>query len=87
MNIKKLLLTATASVLTVSSIIGCGAKVPPVTESEDIRNPYSHYSREIDNSPINLSQAQTDAYDTIVDLYAEPEANKKIYDEIKSLLS
>ena len=45
-----------------------------VTESEDIRNPYSHYSREIDNSPINLSQAQTDAYDTIVDLYAEPEA-------------
>ena len=35
MNIKKLLLTATASVLTVSSIIGCGAKVPPVIESED----------------------------------------------------
>ena len=45
-----------------------------MTENEDIRNPYSHYAREIDNSPINLSQAQTDAYDTIVDLYAEPEA-------------
>ncbi len=33
MNIKKLLLTATASVLTVSSIIGCGAKMPPQTET------------------------------------------------------
>ena len=31
MNIKKLLLTATASLLTVSSIIGCGAKVPTRT--------------------------------------------------------
>ncbi len=43
-----------------------------LTESEDIRNPYLHYCREIDRSPINLSEAQEDAYDTIIDLYAEP---------------
>lgn len=43
-----------------------------LTESEDIRNPYLHYCRDADRSPIILSDAQNDAYDTIVDLYAEP---------------
>lgn len=43
-----------------------------LTESEDIRNPYLHYCRDSDRSPIILSDAQNDAYDTIVDLYAEP---------------
>ena len=40
-------------------------------ESESIRNPYAKYSAELDRSEIILSEAQTDAFDTISDLYAE----------------
>ena len=52
----------------------CDKGVIGVLESEDIRNPYARYSAELDRSEILLSEAQTDAYDTIVDLYAEPKA-------------
>ncbi len=43
-----------------------------LAESEDIRNPYLRYCRELDRSEITLSEAQENAYDTIIDLYAEP---------------
>ena len=44
-----------------------------VSESEEIRNPYSEYSKIRDTSPINLSPAQTSAYDTIESLYLSDE--------------
>ncbi|MBR3681635.1 MAG: primosomal protein N' [Clostridia bacterium] len=50
----------------------CERGLVRLTESEDIRNPYLHYCRELDKSPIVLSEAQENAYDTIIDLYAEP---------------
>ena len=42
-----------------------------VIEDEDIRNPYSEYARTRDTSEINLSHAQTVAYETIESLYSE----------------
>ena len=42
-----------------------------VIEDEDIRNPYSEYARTRDTSEINLSPAQTIAYETIESLYSE----------------
>ena len=42
-----------------------------VIEDEDIRNPYSEYARTRDTSEINLSPAQTVAYETIESLYSE----------------
>ncbi len=50
----------------------CERGLVRLTESEDIRNPYLHYCRELDKSPIVLSEAQENAYDTLIDLYAEP---------------
>lgn len=40
-----------------------------VTESENIRNPYSAYAKERDTSEIVLSRAQNEAYETIDELY------------------
>ena len=45
-----------------------------VSESEDIRNPYSDYAKQRDTSPIALSRAQGVAYDTIEKLYSSNEA-------------
>ena len=45
-----------------------------LSEDEQIRNPYSEYSKERDTSPIVLSRAQGTAYDTIADLYSANEA-------------
>lgn len=42
-----------------------------ITESELIRNPYSSYANERDQSPIVLSRAQMAAYDTIERLYLD----------------
>ena len=43
-----------------------------VSEAEEIRNPYQEYARQRDTSPINLSPAQSVAYDSIIALYEEP---------------
>ena len=45
-----------------------------VSEHEQIRNPYAKYAENPDRSPIYLTRAQTEAYDTIERLYLEPEA-------------
>ena len=44
-----------------------------IDESEQIRNPYAEISHTRDTSEINLSRAQTEAYDTILSLYEEDE--------------
>ena len=41
-----------------------------LSATESIRNPYERYARERDTSEIVLSEAQTRAYDTAMDLYA-----------------
>jgi len=45
-----------------------------VDEEESIRNPYAGYAAERDSSPINLSPAQTVAYNAIEELYLKDEA-------------
>ncbi|MBR2650067.1 MAG: primosomal protein N' [Clostridia bacterium] len=45
-----------------------------ITSSERIRNPYSEYSRSVDNSEIVLSRAQGEAFSKIMELYASPRA-------------
>ena len=42
-----------------------------ITESEVIRNPYSHLAAERDTDPILLSRAQNAAYGTLLSLYEE----------------
>ncbi len=49
-------------------------KIISISECEEIRNPYAHYSAERDTSPIELSQEQSSAYSEIERLYSEPEA-------------
>ena len=43
-------------------------------EHEQTRNPYAKYARVRDNSPIELSAAQTQAYDKIISLYERESA-------------
>ena len=45
-----------------------------ITESENIRNPYSAYAKYMDTSEIVLSRAQTEAYETIDSLYRDNKA-------------
>ena len=45
-----------------------------ISSFEEIRNPYSEYSKHRDTSPIILSEEQTGAYNTIEELYLEDEA-------------
>ena len=45
-----------------------------VDERENIRNPYAAYAKERDVSPIVLSRAQTEAYNTVESLYLEDRA-------------
>ena len=45
-----------------------------VSESENLRNPYAAYAKERDTSPIVLSRAQTEAYNTVESLYTEDRA-------------
>ena len=45
-----------------------------IDTDEEIRNPYSSYSKERDTSPIVLSRAQSVAHATIESLYLEPTA-------------
>ena len=42
-----------------------------ITESETVRNPYAHLSKERDTEPIVLSRAQIKAYEAIESLYVE----------------
>ena len=44
------------------------------TESESIRNPYKNYALAVDKAPIELSPAQSVAYDTISELYSADSA-------------
>ena len=44
------------------------------TESESIRNPYKSYAKDRDTSPIELSEAQTAAYNTLTELYSSEKA-------------
>ena len=45
-----------------------------ISEIENIRNPYAAYAKERDTSPIVLSRAQTEAYNTVEALYLEDRA-------------
>ena len=49
----------------------CDKGITYYEEREFLRNPYEKYSEERDTSPINLSEEQSRAYDTIEGLYLE----------------
>lgn len=56
----------------VSALVKRG--IVTLSEEERIRNPYLHYARDVDKSEINLSRAQSEAYETITGLYLDKKA-------------